>query len=216
MGYYFLGTNADKQIETLVGEKKTILLPDNSQVVVNAVSTLSYDEGNWEEKRSIKLTGEAFFDVEKGRQFDVETSSGIVTVVGTEFNVIQRPNFFEVSCFEGHVRVSYNGKLDDVRAGDRFRVLNGTVEKSTITDDFPQWTKNISSFKNVPIEKVFEEIERQYGVKVLFQNMDVQKLFSGGFEHGNLENALISITAPMDLGYELKSGKQVLVYEKKR
>jgi ferric-dicitrate binding protein FerR (iron transport regulator) len=49
---------------------------------------------------------EAYFQVKKGQTFSVNTTDGVVKVLGTHFNVKQRKNYFEVNCFEG--LVSYN------------------------------------------------------------------------------------------------------------
>ena len=45
-----------------------------------------------------------------------------------------------------------------------------------------------------------------------FKFKDTARLFSGGFVHNNLENALMSITEPMNLTFEISSPNQVLIY----
>ena len=47
-------------------------------------------ENKWKNERSVNLDGEGFFKVAKGSKFDVETSAGTVSVVGTQFNVKNR------------------------------------------------------------------------------------------------------------------------------
>ena len=71
--YYFLFYDNLTRIETEFGEKVTIDLPDQSSVSRNAISEIAYDEKNWNSERKIKLEGEAFFDVAKGKQFVVST-----------------------------------------------------------------------------------------------------------------------------------------------
>ncbi|MBT8255532.1 MAG: FecR family protein, partial [Bacteroidia bacterium] len=107
IGIYFLFFfNNLTQVQTLASEKTTIQLPDASMATLNALSEISYSKNRWDAERKVKLNGEAFFKVAKGKRFDVITSEGIVTVVGTEFNVKQRGDYFEVNCFEGIVRVT--------------------------------------------------------------------------------------------------------------
>ena len=55
-----------------VKQTKTIVLPDQSVMTLNASSTAEYGE-DWSENRVIKLEGEAFFDVKKGSNFSVIT-----------------------------------------------------------------------------------------------------------------------------------------------
>ena len=92
----------------LNGEKTSFVLPDNSEVVLNSGSEIQYKKWNWSTERKLKLDGEAFFKVAKGKTFEVETDLGKVTVLGTQFNVKSRNNRIDVICFEGKVKVNYS------------------------------------------------------------------------------------------------------------
>ena len=92
------------------GTQNTFLLPDNSEIVLNSASEIQYKKWNWDNNRSLNLDGEAFFKVAKGKKFEVNTSHGKVTVLGTQFNVKQRENYFDVSCYEGKVKVNFDTK----------------------------------------------------------------------------------------------------------
>lgn len=213
--YFTFFYNNLTQIQTLANQKTTIELPDLSQVTLNALSSIEYNAQGWNDNRSLKLEGEAYFEVAKGKKFDVLTTDGIVTVVGTKFNVKQRNNYFEVKCFEGIVRVTSDSITRQLVAGDTYQILNGTFIQETTISQVPQWTKNISSFKSIPFKEVIAELERQYNIKVIFKNINTNRIFTGGFIHDNLENALISITQPMDLTYELNSSNLIVIYAKK-
>lgn len=214
--YFTFFYNNLTQIETLASEKTTIELPDRSQVTLNARSNIEYSQRKWDYKRSLKLNGEAFFKVAKGKQFDVITSDGIVTVVGTEFNVKQRDNYFEVICYEGIVRVSSDTIVKQLVAGDTYEIIKGRFMEGKTKTLEPLWTKNISSFEGISFDEVIFELERQYNIKVSLKNVNVDRLFSGGFTHNNLDEALISITQPMNLTYELNSSNRVIIYGQKK
>ena len=212
-GLYFTVFNKDLVEErTLVSEKATVSLPDLSKVTLNADSEITYDAKTWDSKRRLNLKGEAYFKVAKGKTFDVITKSGIVTVVGTEFNVKARNDYFEVICYEGIVKVTSDSISRQLLAGETYRILNKRFSEDKTADSEPQWTKNRSSFKSIPFNEVVEELERQYSVKVAFKYTDTTRLFSGGFVHDNLENALMSITQPMNLTFEISSPNQVLIH----
>lgn len=102
---WFIYYNSPTSISTGTGEIAVYGLPDNSEVRLNAESKIKYYPRKWDGNRSLSLEGEAFFEVEKGQKFEVQTSQGIVQVLGTKFNVKNRPGFFEVTCYEGSVRV---------------------------------------------------------------------------------------------------------------
>jgi ferric-dicitrate binding protein FerR (iron transport regulator) len=213
--YYTFFNNTITQIETAVGEKITVQLPDESQVILNALSSIEYEEKKWNEERSLQLDGEAYFKVAKGKKFDVVTESGVVTVVGTQFNVKQRSNFFEVKCFEGKVSVVSDTIKRLLQPGETYRILNQKFSEGTTTAAASKWADNMSDFESVPFKEVLAELERQYNIKITNNNVNVERLFTGGFVHDDIENALISITQPMNMTYELSSSNQVIISGKK-
>src|SRR5690606_14557990 len=157
-------------------------------------------------------SGEAFFKVSKGQKFTVNTPAGTVQVLGTQFNVKERPNYFEVQCYEGLVAVTYNNETQELSKGKSFRVLDGTIQ---VVDDFnaenPSWLQAESSFDKIPLSQVVSELERQYNLKVDFQAVDGSQLFTGSFTHSDKNIALQSITIPLKLSYKIE-GKNVTLY----
>ncbi len=192
-------------ISTQIAENKTVILPDNSEVVLNSESRISYKERTWMSDRSLKLDGEAFFKVEKGQTFRVKTSHGMVQVLGTQFNVNSRNGFFEVVCFEGRVLVKSEQESRELTAGKGFRILDDKIVKlPDFTNASPDWLARESSFVAVPLIRVFEELQRQYDVKVILsESIDENKLFSGTITHSDLEKALQSICLPLKLNYQV-------------
>jgi len=215
LAVYFTAFNSEVvETKTLASQQSTINLPDLSKVTLNADSKITYNKDGWESKRSLNLDGEAYFKVAKGKTFDVITTNGIVTVVGTEFNVKSRPDYFEVQCFEGIVKVVSDTIVRQLTNGDIYRILNKTFTENKTTDVNPKWTNNRSAFKAIPIKNVIEELERQYNVEVTLKNMNNTRLFTGVFVNDNIENALMSIIKPMNLTFEIRSPNQVIIHGK--
>ncbi|PCI07208.1 MAG: hypothetical protein COB73_08655 [Flavobacteriaceae bacterium] len=196
-------------IETMASEKTTVTLPDNSTAQLNSKSEISYSEKKWDKKRTVNLKGEAYFKVAKGSKFDVKTTAGIVSVHGTQFNVKNRKNYFEVKCFEGLVGVEIDGDITMLPVGNTLRVVNGKLIKSTTDLTAPNWIANESSFKSVPLSEVFAEFERQYNVKISTE-FNTEILFTGMFVHDDKQVALKSITIPFDLEYTITNTKIIL------
>jgi len=196
--------NALTTIKTIASQTKSIDLPDASKVELNAMSTISFNKKKWSKKREVTLIGEAYFNVEKGSQFDVITTSGIITVVGTQFNIKNRKDYFEVKCFEGKVNVLYNGDLIPLPAGQTVRVMNKIVFHDKTDLGYPTWMDNFSSFKSVPLFEVIAEFERQYNLIIRFDNqMDMTVLYSGMFVHNNQDMAIQSIAVPFGMDYTI-------------
>jgi len=203
-GSYFYLSSLDETFTTTMAERTEVLLPDNSQVTLNAASEISYSAKKWDVERALQLKGEAFFKVAKGKKFTVATTAGTVTVLGTQFNVEQRENFFEVTCYEGLVRVSHADKTYELPAGNSFLVINKairTTDKPTSLQ--PSWVNNESTFKSIPLAYVFNELERQYDIQVITENIDTNRLFTGTFSNTNLKLALESISTPSQIYYSL-------------
>ncbi|OUR99474.1 anti-sigma factor [Flavobacteriales bacterium 33_180_T64] len=201
-GIYFYTTTLDTTTNTIVSEHKTIILPDASQVELNAVSVITFNKSKWYNNRSISLDGEAFFKVAKGQKFDVKTSLGTVTVLGTQFNVKQRDAYFEVTCYEGKVGIDTNTKQVTLLPGDTFLIIDGkyiATEKENLSR--PSWLNHKSTFKSIPYKEVVAEFERQYNVSIDFKNLNATQNFTGSFTHNDIEIALKSITLPLQLKY---------------
>ena len=209
---YFLFFNTITSFETQIAQTKSVTLPDNSEVILNSASKLSFNEKTWADERALTLEGEAFFKVQKGQTFSVNTTAGVVTVLGTQFNVKERKNYFEVNCYEGLVSVTYNNKTIKLPPGKTFRVINGTIEN---VEDFnvqnPSWIQQESSFKKIPLDQVIAELQRHYNIKIKVEGVDTSKLFTGSFTHTDQEIALLAITIPLQLSYKIK-GNTIIFY----
>lgn len=206
---WFFVNSSDTNVTTSIAESTTAILPDNSSVVLNADSELSFDKDSWEEDREVILKGEAFFKVEKGSKFTVNTAPGEITVLGTQFNVKSRGNYFEVQCFEGRVAVDFNEKEYILTPGKRFKFIDDKVTvDENLKGKFPLWTIAESNFDNIPLKEVVDEIERQYEVYFEIDNVDMTQEFTGSFTHKNLDLALKSVMKPLGIDFTI-DGKTV-------
>ena len=213
--FYFFDKNSLKTFDTQFSQKEEIILPDNSIVTLNKTSKLSYNTSKWKTKKSLTLKGEAFFDVTKGKRFDVETLQGKVSVLGTEFNVVARDSIFKVICYEGLVEVAYNEQLIKLPAGNGFKVVNGKTEKYAVVVAKPTWLNNMSVFNQAKITEVLDVLSRQYDVSIDYSAIDDKILFTGAFEHNNLENSLIATLKTLNLTYKISKNKVVVINAKK-
>lgn len=199
---------------TAIGEQLVVDLPDGSRVRLNANTELSHKRFFWNSNKRVSLAGEAYFEVEKGDGFQVETVYGTTSVLGTKFNVTARPKRFRLSCFEGKVRFDYIKTTEQ-------RIL---TEKQSITlkddkiidqaeeDSLPAWMQGFSIFKNEPFYMVLEELQAQFEIEFKLDDIDLAKPFSGAFFHDDLERALKSTLTPMGIAYELdEEGKTIIL-----
>lgn len=205
---YFLFFNNIKSFETQIAETRVFNLPDNSEVILNAQSHLTYNKKEWKNNRTLNLDGEAFFKVTKGEKFTVNTAAGSIQVLGTQFNVKERDNYFEVQCYEGSVSVTSDKGKVVLTSGKTFRIIKDEV---ILVKDFnaenPSWIAQESSFDNVPLWQVIDELEVQFDMSISVENINTAKLFSGSFTHKDKNVALQSVTIPLNLSYKINGNK---------
>ncbi len=197
------------------GEKKEIKLTDESDVILNAGSMLSYKSTTFNQERVLHLDGEAFFNVKPGSTFTVKTDHGSVTVLGTSFNVISRDGIFEVNCYTGKVKVQTNKQKEVMITAGEASIENQndqTLTKSVFLPAAtgPEWLSGKFVFENQPLSRVISELERQYGIKVNLEKGLEHVPYTGLFESGDLSEALKLITWPLHLKSTI-SGKTVTI-----
>jgi len=198
---------------TNYGEQLAFNLPDGSVVTLNAKSSVTYNKYRWKTNRNLQLTGEAFFDVAKGKKFVVHTSQGNVSVMGTEFIVKAHPHFFKVVCYEGKVKVedalTKNTQLLTPSKGYQ-RADNNAIHYQ-LKETTPAWLKNkVSTFKSVPLKFVLQSLENQYHLQFQTNHIDVSQLFTGSFPNDNQEVALQTVLKSVNLSYKIQENRVIL------
>jgi ferric-dicitrate binding protein FerR (iron transport regulator) len=101
-------------ISTHNGSKTNVVLPDGTQVWLNAGSELIYDKQYGNTIREVNLKGEAFFDVIKNKEkpFVIHTGKINIRVLGTAFNVKSYPGerTIETSLIRGSIEVTFKDR----------------------------------------------------------------------------------------------------------
>jgi len=206
-----------EKIETVSGQHLLAELPDRSKVNLNAESRLTYHPYWWKVKRIVKLEGEGFFEVEKGKKFTVISERGITQVVGTSFNIFSRAEVYKVTCVTGSVKVkSRSGNETILKPNSKAEIQpDGSINVTNNIETFSEisWRKNIFLFTASPVLRVFDEIERQYGVKI-DAKLDSFSLYTGNFsKEQKVEETLNYICPALGLKYIRKTTGEFLVIQ---
>lgn len=168
--YYIPSENEQIEISTAYGEQKRLVLPDSSEVWLNAGSTITYPKTFTKENRVVTLDGEAYFSVRKddAKPFIVETSQLSVKVLGTKFNVKAYANDANITTTltSGKVEVSTQSRPPQtLNPNERltYDKLTSDIEISTVdTVDTNSWVKGKIIFTNATAEEIFRTLERRY------------------------------------------------------
>ncbi len=206
----FIFNNKTIKHTTNYGETKTVVLPDGSEMILNAKSFATYDK-DWNNDRIVNLIGEAYFKVRKGSEFSVKTTNGVVTVLGTQFNVESQNEMFEVVCYEGKVSVKTNDNKHILTPGKAFRSIANTLNKKWDENiNEPTWIHNSSSFQSVPLKYVLEELEEQYNLTINNKTLDLTIIYTGTFPNDNINVALKTVFSTLDVNYVLSNDGKIL------
>ena len=209
----WLQVSGQSSITSMAGTHLTHVLPDESQIILNAASQITYRKKQYRNKRDIHLDGEAFFEVTKGAPFIVETDLGSIRVWGTSFNVFARDSIFDVKCYTGKVEVRIPGE-DAVMLtpGQQYGYVSGRTAASHTFDPVraEDWRSGQIKVNDQPLRNVFAEIERQYDVTIQFGESTGAKRYTGFYQLNQLDSALYHICWPMQLEFQI-NGKQITV-----
>ena len=179
-------------------------LPDGSTVEMNAASHLKYFPYRWIIKRDLTFEGEGFFEVEKGKKFEVKSAQAKTSVLGTSFNIFSRDDLYKVACVTGKVLVTASNHESVIlnpsqqailKTGEDLKKLEALKKEEIIS-----WRNNMFLFTAAPFQNVIKEIERQYGVSVKVESGLSGTLTCNFNRRSDVEEVLALVCKP--LGYK--------------
>ncbi len=204
-----LGIIAEFRVKTIsadIAQTQTHTLPDGSVVLLNSESSIRYKPMLWFMSRTVTLSGEGFFSVRHGKTFTVNSNSGQTNVLGTKFNIYARNSVYRVTCVEGSVKVHNADRSKSVQlihgSSVTFQAnIEAEINQNIETDEATAWTEGKFSYTAAPLNVVFEEIERRYGISIRYEQK-VEVKYSGNFDKPETpEQALEIICIPNGLRY---------------
>lgn len=185
---------SDLVYETTTSNQK-IELPDGSTVNLNKNSKLIVDKDYNSGSRKMTLVGEALFSVEKAQNdapFSVKTDQGLITVLGTEFNVKTNQST-QVYVKHGKVSLSGNSANESIQltkgelgtADD-----SGKLSKTTGSENMLFWHSGILTFDGVELINIVKEVNERLGSEITVdQNIALSQL-TLSFKGNNVEDFL--------------------------
>lgn len=171
------------------GQRTEVILSDGTKVWLNAKSSLTFPDKFADNSRTVKLDGEAYFDVshDAEKKFIVSTDLYDIKVHGTEFNVRAYSNNkdFETALIEGSIELLSTETDESMMLVPNNRVYlenNELVVTELGSMDQFLWKKGILYFENMKVKDLFEKLELYYDVKIVVENQEVlQHQYTGKF-----------------------------------
>lgn len=208
---------SNQRMSTGFGNQTQITLPDGSLVSLNSGSKLVWNEKKFNRKRLVTLSGEAYFEIEKGGEFIIQTENGTVEILGTKLNVFSREKEFWVSCLTGKVGVETENSNQILLPGEIVELTSQGLEKRVLTEvnQTAAWKEGMFYFEDKPLVSIFAEIERQFDVSIQFEG-DVNRSITVSFTNNKLEEVLDVVCIPMGLKYEVAKNNKVRIFENRK
>jgi ferric-dicitrate binding protein FerR (iron transport regulator) len=224
--YYFIHINKSNKLVAMQtisvpsGQRLNIVLPDGTDVWLNAKTTIKYPVSFNEKERLILLDGQAYFDVAKDKEvpFLVKTRDGIIQALGTKFDVMAYPDShsFETVLMEGKVKVrTVCDSLQSIilTPSNKAYLKNGKLETAYV-DDFSayEWKDGLISFKNESFAQIMKSFEKVYDVRIVIENPKVGNLiYTGKFRViDGVDYALRVLQKDVKFKYERDTEKHIV------
>lgn len=203
---------------TSYGEKKSLILPDGTELVLNSCSKVRYPNRFINDERRIELEGEGFFQVERNEKqpFIVKTSNFDVLVLGTSFNVKSYPTdeLVSVNVESGKVQVNMPEAMMRLKTNEQvcINTKTGNFQKTEIESNIAQWQEGTLYFNQTPIHDVAKELERIYNCTIVFADGEFSNLITGKHENKSLEDVLNSLEYISGIHYK-KEGNHIILFK---
>jgi len=214
---YFVLRNGETQYRT-ADNSLTVSLPDGSHVILNRNSALSYSRNYGEEKRTVTLKGEGFFEVahDANKPFVIQVNGANIEVLGTSFNVqgYDSRTAIEVIVQTGVVKFSVPELQQEVKlvAGQRGVYSKGNQQLTRAPNadvNFLSWNTRKLVFMENDLRAVVETLNNTYHAEiVLATDIPASCVVTVTFDHQTLDAVLHVLETTLNLTYR-KTGHRI-------
>jgi len=207
-------------IVTPRGGQYQVVLPDGSEVWLNAASSLRFPTAFTGKDRRVEITGEAYFEIAKdaAKPFFVKVGNSEVQVLGTHFDIMAytEESTLKTTLIEGSVRFVNGGNANILTPGQQSRLnkdgrisIAGNIDASEVL----AWKNGLFHFENAGIEDVMRQLSRWYDVDVAYENKREGNYFFADIPRTtNLSDALKALSLTGKVHFEIQ-GKKIIVEE---
>ncbi|MCO4293575.1 FecR domain-containing protein [Solitalea sp. MAHUQ-68] len=222
-----------KHLSTGYGELTKIILPDSSEVTLNANSKVRYAR-SWDKDqiRELWLDGEAYFQVKhlnkdqkhikNSERFVVHTPDMNIQVLGTSFNVKTRRNTTKVVLTTGKVMLTFNDRNKAsliMKPGDliSYSKKKDQVVKQTVNPiHASSWKQHQLTFEKNNIKEIAETIEDNFGytVKVNIKSLEGRTI-SGSVSSENIDDLIKVLSDLLNVEIKKDPGNKTIIIQEK-
>lgn len=202
---YYMFAPVPLQTVSTLAETRSIVLPDQTTIVLNRYSSLTYPERFRGKDRKVQLKGEGYFEVSKDAEhpFKVEAGAIMVQVLGTHFNIDAYPEDIQVktTLLEGSVAVSLISKTEEclILSPNESAIYNKEKKSLTLHTEKNAaeeiiWQNGTLLFKSVPLQEIVRELSNAFQTDIRIEDADLQNYrMTATFSDGETLEEILSL-----------------------
>lgn len=205
--------------------RKTFILPDGTEVLLNGNSSVQIAKNYNQQNRHLMLKGEAYFKVKKdhSRPFVVYANQTATTALGTAFKVQSYTDHPETSIMLASGKVKVEHIASSNRAPDVFLLPGQSASlvqgKSTFSKSgfdirqLQDWVDRKLSFTNAGLPEIADKLKEIYGTTIILQNSAKANIaFTGEFNGKKLSEVLDAIGFTNHFTYKLEGNYVKIIF----
>lgn len=219
-------------LSTPKGGQYQLVLPDGTQVWLNAASSIRYPIAFPDNIREVEVTGEVYFEVKNNanKPFIVKGGEQAVQVLGTAFNmnVYEDEPLKKITLINGSVQVQElparnskgfqpNSKTAVLKPGEQAKVNRANNQMDVVvvdTDEATAWKNGKFISRRGDIGELMRQIGRWYNVEVNLSQLPPEKVkpltFSGTLDRNLTLSQIVKVLELSDVKVQIE-GKQITI-----
>ncbi|MFA6084679.1 FecR family protein [Mucilaginibacter sp.] len=200
------------------GGQHPLTLSDGTKVWLDAASSITFPVVFGGNDRSVKITGQVYFEVahNPAKPFRVSANGQTVEVLGTHFNInayTDEPEM-KTTLLEGSVKIIKDGKTAVLIPGQQALVSFGPakniVVKEADTEEAIAWHKGLFQFHDTNIQTVMRQLSRWYDVDISYEGKIHDRQFSGKMYRNVTALTIADILSYKKIHFRIE-GKKIIV-----
>lgn len=188
----YLANKDDTVVISAADTARIVTMPDNSRIALRPHSELSYESSD---PRTLRLKGDAYFEVARDEKHPFTVNNGVSTVrvLGTRFQITQNGRATTVYVSQGRVSFSANATRDSIilSRNQKAEIRTGNASPLLIPTGSPNqtaWATGTLVFKNAGIDEVVADLSLCFNKK--FVAPKTSKRITAEFKTDNLQEIL--------------------------
>ncbi len=204
-------------LSTPRGGQYQLTLPDGSRVWLNAASSVTYPTAFTGKERTVKITGEAYFEVVHNdhQPFRVQAGDQLIEDIGTAFNVnaySDEPGV-RTTLVAGKVKVSKGavvrllspGQQAQSHGGDIGLIPHADVEQALA------WKNGAFAFRDADLPAVMRQLARWYDIEVEYDGPVPTGSFDGEIGRSLTLKQVLQGLANTRINYTIINNHKIII-----